>query len=54
MNDVTGSPVPAQGHVVEQDANLRPGTGLPGRARTTGRRPKLSREQQTAIVDAVR
>jgi hypothetical protein len=54
MNDVTGSPVPAQGHVVEQDANLRPGTGLPGRARTTGRRPKHSREQQTAIVDAVR
>jgi hypothetical protein len=56
VNDVAGSPVPSKGLVAEPDVNLRrPGMGLlRPHARTTGRRPKLSREQQSTIVDAVR
>jgi transposase-like protein len=55
MNDVVESLSPAEAHVVEQDANLRLGTCLRGpQARNVGRRPKLSREQRAAIVDAVR
>jgi hypothetical protein len=53
MSDVAESPLPAQRHVAEPDANPRHGRREP-RARTAGRRPKLSREQQTTIVDAVR
>ncbi len=39
--------------VAKPDTNPRHGRREPG-ARTAGRRPKLSREQQAAIVDAVR
>jgi uncharacterized protein len=48
MNDAAESPVPANGRVAEPGANPRSATRPPGR------RPKLSREQQAAIVDAVR
>ena len=48
MNDVADSPVPANGRVAGQRAKHRSATRPPGR------RPKLSREQQAAIVDAVR
>jgi hypothetical protein len=56
MNDVAESRVPAKDHGVDPAANPRPGgPGLrEARARKTGRRPKLSPEQQAAIVDAVR
>jgi hypothetical protein len=55
MNDVAENPAPAKDHVAEQDANARPGAYPRGsRARKAGRRPKLSGEQQTAIVEAVR
>jgi hypothetical protein len=48
MNDAAESPVLADGRVAGQRADPRSGTRPPGR------RPKLSREQQAAIVDAVR
>jgi hypothetical protein len=55
MTDVADGPVPAKGPVAGQRADLRSGTGPPRPgARKAGRRPKLSREQQAAIVDAVR
>ena len=43
MNNLAESVVPAKGHGVEPPAG----------ARKTGRRPKLSRAEQAAIVEAV-